>query len=77
MGAETEAVSNSIKMSTWVFRTDSRSLQQIQIGAADLVAAHSAATSAWGWVGGFAGIRHILANIIPSRTVQLPMCSAA
>ena len=61
--AETEAVSNSIEMSTWVFRTDSGSLQQIQIGAADLVAAHSAATSAWGWVGGFAGIRHILANV--------------
>ena len=50
-------------MGTLVFKTGSGPVQQVQIGAADIVAASSAATSAWGWVGGFAGIRHILANI--------------
>ena len=38
-------------------------IPQIQVGATDLVATCSAARSAWGWLGGFAGVRHILAHI--------------
>lgn len=35
-------------------------LQQVQIGPVDVVATLAAANSAWGWVGGFTGISHIL-----------------
>ncbi|CAO2650786.1 Nn.00g020780.m01.CDS01 [Neocucurbitaria sp. VM-36] len=40
--------------------SDSGSLQQIQIGAADIVATLAAAHSAWGWIGGLTGISSIL-----------------
>ena len=35
-------------------------LQQIQLGAADIVATLGAAQSAWGWVGGLAGVARVL-----------------
>ena len=38
----------------------SGSLQQIQVGPADLVATVTAAHSAWGWIGGITGIQSLL-----------------
>ncbi|KUJ18668.1 uncharacterized protein LY89DRAFT_780695 [Mollisia scopiformis] len=40
-------------------------IQQVQVGIApaDLVATLSAAKSAWGWIGGLDGIRHILTHL--------------
>ncbi|KAJ4376241.1 hypothetical protein N0V83_001524 [Neocucurbitaria cava] len=46
---------------TAVIRASSHGpLQQIQIGAADIVATVSAAHSAWGWIGGLTGISNLL-----------------
>ena len=38
------------------------SLEQVQVGAADVVATISAANSAWGWIGGLDGIRNVISN---------------
>jgi hypothetical protein len=49
---------------TLVFRTQGPGqLQQVQVGPADIIATLSASTSAWGWVGGLAGIRRVLNGI--------------
>jgi hypothetical protein len=48
-------------MTTLVFRAPSGgALQQLQVGAADLVATVSAAFSVWGWIDGLTGINSIL-----------------
>jgi hypothetical protein len=38
-------------------------IQQVQVGAADIVATLSGMNAAWGWIGGLSGFRHILFNI--------------
>lgn len=46
---------------TFVVKTSGPgSLQQIQLGPADLVASIAAAHSAWGWIGGITGIQNLL-----------------
>lgn len=45
---------------TTVFKQPTWQLEQLQIGAADIVATISAAHSAWGWIGGLTGISSIL-----------------
>jgi hypothetical protein len=45
------------------------SVQQVEVGAADIVATLSGMTDVWGWIGGLSGFPHILANIpIPFGT---------
>jgi hypothetical protein len=39
------------------------SIQQVQVGAADIVATLSGMPDIWGWIGGLSGFRHMLANI--------------
>jgi hypothetical protein len=39
------------------------SVQQAQVGAANIVETLSGMTDAWGWIGGLSGVLHILANI--------------
>ncbi len=48
---------------TLVFQKINGALQQLQIRPADVVATISMAQSAWGWVGGLTGVRHVL-NVI-------------
>jgi hypothetical protein len=46
---------------TAVFRvSDSGSLQNLQVGIVDIITTASAATSAWGWVGGLRGLQTML-----------------
>ncbi|KAH8769190.1 hypothetical protein F5883DRAFT_668924 [Diaporthe sp. PMI_573] len=52
-------------MTTYVWKTnDGLTLEQVQVGPADLVATASAAATAWGWLGGLDGIRSVL-NSLP------------
>ena len=51
-------------MTTLVFRGPSEGgLQQVQVGAADVVATLNAAQTAWGWVGGLSGIQRLLSGL--------------
>jgi hypothetical protein len=51
-------------MTTLVFRSsNSGNLEQIQVGAADIVATLNAAQSAWGWVGGLTGIQRLISGL--------------
>lgn len=51
-------------MATLVFRSStSGSLQQVQVGAADIVATLKAAQSAWGWIGGLASIQRLISGL--------------
>lgn len=51
-------------MGTPVFRSSgSGSLEQVQVGAADIVATLNAAQAAWGWVGGLTGIQRLLSGL--------------
>ena len=46
---------------TLIFKASPQgSLQQVQVGPVDVVATLAAANSAWGWIGGFAGIKSTL-----------------
>lgn len=48
---------------TLVWKLPNRgALDQVQVGAADIVATISAANSAWGWIGGLDGIRNVVSN---------------
>ncbi|KAI1391982.1 uncharacterized protein F4822DRAFT_111469 [Hypoxylon trugodes] len=50
-------------MTTYVWKAPGDgSLQQVQIGAADVIATLSAAATAWGWIGGLDGIKGVLQN---------------
>lgn len=51
----------SATMTTYVWKTqDGLTLEQVQVGPADLIATASAASTAWGWVGGLDGIKTVL-----------------
>lgn len=65
-----------IKMpGTLVWRAStSGALQQVQVGASDLVATFGAAQSAWGWLGGLAGVRRLL-NTLKTGLQQDPFSS--
>ncbi|KAL8949162.1 MAG: hypothetical protein Q9222_004711 [Ikaeria aurantiellina] len=53
---------------TLVFRKlGAGALQQIQVGASDIVATLAAAHTAWGWLGGLVGVQRLLATL---RTVM-------
>lgn len=55
-------------MTTWVWKVPGqRSLQQVRVSAADIVATLSAATTAWGWVGGVDGIKTVLSSNLSLR----------
>lgn len=62
-------------MATLVFKVPGgNSLQQIQVGPADIAATLSAAHSAWGWVGGMSGVRDVLSHLrnpFASQTIEL------
>lgn len=46
------------------------SLKEVQVGPVDVVATVAAANSAWGWIGGLAGIKEILNVSRPFSTGQ-------
>lgn len=50
-------------MTTYVWKTQGNlTLEQVQVGPADLIATASAASTAWGWVGGLDGIKTVLSS---------------
>ncbi|KAL2070356.1 hypothetical protein VTL71DRAFT_13382 [Oculimacula yallundae] len=60
---------------TLVWRTStSGALQQVQVGASGLVATYGAAQSAWGWLGGLAGVQRLL-NTLKNGYEQDPFSS--
>ena len=51
-------------MTTAVIRiNENGTLQALQIGPVEIIATLTAAKSAWGWIGGLAGINYILKGI--------------
>ena len=60
---------------TLVFKSSGPgSLQQVQVGAADIVSTLAAAHSAWGWLGGLAGVQRFI-NTLRNVMQQDPFAS--
>lgn len=58
-------------MTTYVWKVPKGgALEEVQVGAADVVAAVAAANTAWGWVGGFEGIKNVLSKFPRLRDVK-------
>jgi len=58
------AIPSISEMTTLVFKPASEGMvQQVQVGAADVIALCSAATSAWGWIGGLNSVRALLERL--------------
>jgi len=62
-------------MTTLVFRPGN-GLQNVQVGAADIVSLLSVAHSAWGWIGGLDGVKSILdttGTVFGIRSTKVPV----